>query len=106
MNLTQLSLTLFSIACISISVQSTELQPLPTHTSGRALVTTDGSGNKVYEYSWPAIYFETAFNGDSLTIKFDDDQNNFHLIINNRDLCTTHAYFSNKSESVKKIPNL
>jgi lysophospholipase L1-like esterase len=84
MNLTQLSLTLFSIACISISVQSTELQPLPTHTSGRALVTTDGSGNKVYEYSWPAIYFETAFNGDSLTIKFDDDQNNFHLIINNQ----------------------
>ena len=71
MNLTQLSLTLFSIACISISVQSAELQPLPTHTSGRVLVTTDGSGNKVYEYSWPAIYFETAFNGDSLTIKFD-----------------------------------
>lgn len=84
MNLKRVSITLISLACISLSVHSAELQQLPAHTSSRVLVTADEAGNKTYEYSWPAIYFETAFKGDSLTLKFDDDQNNFHLIINNQ----------------------
>ncbi|MDR7090445.1 SGNH/GDSL hydrolase family protein [Cellvibrio fibrivorans] len=84
MNLTRFSIALVSLSWISLSAHSAELQQLPTHTSSRVLVTSDEAGNKAYEYSWPAIYFETAFNGDSLTIKFDDDQNNFHLIIDSQ----------------------
>jgi lysophospholipase L1-like esterase len=72
-------------ACLfSLCGYASDLQQLPTHTGGRVLESSNPAGEKSYEYSWPSVYFETAFNGDSLTIKFDDDQNNFHLIINNQ----------------------
>jgi lysophospholipase L1-like esterase len=58
-----------------------ELQQLPSHTGGRVLVSTNATGEKSYEYSWPSVYFETAFKGDSLTLKFDDDQNIFQLLV-------------------------
>lgn len=60
-----------------------ELTQLPAHVGGRVLVETNAQGEKAYVYSWPAIYFETAFKGDALTIKFDDDQNYFQLIVDN-----------------------
>lgn len=62
-----------------------ELTQLPVHVGGRVLVETNAQGEKTYVYSWPAIYFETAFKGDALTIKFDDDQNYFQLIVDNRE---------------------
>lgn len=58
-----------------------DLQQLPTHTGGRVLVSSNPAGEKSYEYSWPSVYFETAFKGDSLMLKFDDDQNIFQLIV-------------------------
>lgn len=58
-----------------------ELKQLPVHVGGRVIVETNAGGDKAYVYSWPAIYFETAFKGDALTIKFDDDQNYFQLIV-------------------------
>lgn len=61
-----------------------DLKQLPTHVGGRVLESISANGEKTYEYSWPAIYFETAFKGDSLTLKFDDNQNNFQLIVNDR----------------------
>lgn len=84
MNLTRFSIAFISTVFISLGVQSADLKQLPTHTSSRVLVTSNDVGDKTYEYSWPAIYFETAFNGDSLTVKFDDDQNNFQLIVDNQ----------------------
>lgn len=102
MNLTRFLIAFISLAFTSLSVQSAELQQLPTHTSSRVLVTTDDSGNKAYEYSWPAIYFETAFNGDSLTVRFDDDQNNFQLIIDNQTPVTINK--PGKQDYV--VPNL
>lgn len=84
MNLTRFSIALIGLACISLSVQSAELQQLPVHTSSRVLVASNDSGDKIYTYSWPSVYFETVFKGDSLTVKFDDDQNNFQLIIDNQ----------------------
>jgi lysophospholipase L1-like esterase len=60
-----------------------ELTQLPVHVGGRVLVETNVQGEKIYAYSWPSIYFETAFKGDSLIIKFDDDQNYFQLIVDN-----------------------
>ncbi|HSX51074.1 MAG TPA: SGNH/GDSL hydrolase family protein [Cellvibrio sp.] len=82
MNLTRFSIALAGIALgTSLSVQAAELKQLPTHTGGRILVTSNAQGEQNYEYSWPGVYFETAFKGDSLTLKFDDNQNNFQLIV-------------------------
>lgn len=58
-----------------------DLQQLPTHTGGRVLVSNNPAGEKTYEYSWPSVYFETAFKGNSLMLKFEDDQNIFQLIV-------------------------
>ena len=65
----------------SSSVSANQLQQLPAHVGGRVLEFTTDAGELAYEYSWPSVYFETAFKGDSLTLKFDDDQNNFQLIV-------------------------
>lgn len=78
LNKSALALAALLLAPISLAAN---LQQLPAHTGGRVLVTTGATGDTRYEYSWPSVYFETAFHGDSLTLKFDDDQNNFQLIV-------------------------
>lgn len=67
----------------NVWANTAELKQLPAHVGGRVLLSTNAAGEKAYEYSWPAIYFETAFNGDAVTLKFDDDQNYFQLIVDN-----------------------
>ena len=67
----------------SIWASTAEPTQLPVHVGGRVLVETTTEGNKAYEYSWPSIYFETAFKGDALTLKFDDEHNYFQLIVDN-----------------------
>lgn len=81
MTLTKSLLTTVALFASLNLYASNELQQLPTHVGGRVLTTTNSEGKTRYEYSWPAIYFETAFKGDSLTLKFDDSHNNFQLII-------------------------
>lgn len=74
----------YSLLCgfaIAPSLWAADVQQLPAHVGGRVLESMAADGSKAYEYSWPAVYFETAFNGDSLSLKFDDDQNNFQLIV-------------------------
>lgn len=80
MNLTRISLLLAAITLSQFTLAA-ELQQLPVHVGGRASVSTNTAGEQSYEYSWPSIYFETAFKGDSLTLKFEDDQNIFQLIV-------------------------
>lgn len=80
MKVKKLSLTLATLLVGNISIAA-ELQQLPTHVGGRVLVTSNATGDTSYEYSWPSVYFETAFKGDSLTLKFADDQNIFQLIV-------------------------
>lgn len=58
-----------------------ELRQLPTHVGGRVVIDTNPDGDNSYEYSWPSIYFETAFTGDWVILKFEDDQNIFQLIV-------------------------
>ena len=82
MKLSKITLTLSALLLAHASMAA-ELKQLPLHTGGRVLESINPQGEKSYEYSWPAVYFETAFNGDSLTLKFDDDQNNFQLIVDN-----------------------
>lgn len=81
MNLNKAGLLLATITFSHFTLAA-GLQQLPTHVGGRVLESTSADGNTSYEYSWPAVYFETAFKGDSLTLKFADDQNNFQLIVN------------------------
>ncbi|ACE85322.1 bifunctional acetylxylan esterase/glucomannan deacetylase [Cellvibrio japonicus] len=59
-------------------------KPLPLHIGGRVLVESPANQPVSYTYSWPAVYFETAFKGQSLTLKFDDDQNIFRLIVDDK----------------------
>lgn len=81
-----------TLYCLFLGLASTydlhanneDLKQLPTHISGRALLETNSQGEQTYEYSWPSIYFETAFVGDSLMLKFDDDQNIFQLIVDGK----------------------
>lgn len=80
MNLTKFYLAVTAVLFSQCGF-STDLQQLPTHTGGRVLVSNNAEGEKSYEYSWPSIYFETAFKGDSLMLKFDDEQNIFQLIV-------------------------
>lgn len=69
----------------SIYSHAADLKQLPIHAGGRVLVSSTEAGQTAYQYSWPGVYFETAFNGDSLTLKFDDDQNNFYLIVDSQE---------------------
>ena len=80
MNLTRPGLVMAAVLLSQFGIAA-DLQQLPAHVGGRVLVSTAANGDQFYEYSWPAIYFETAFKGDSLTLKFDDDQNNFQLVV-------------------------
>jgi lysophospholipase L1-like esterase len=80
MNLTRSSLLLAAITLSQLTFAA-ELHQLPTHVGGRTLISTNAAGEQSYEYSWPSVYFETAFKGDSLTLKFEDDQNIFQLIL-------------------------
>ena len=79
MILTKSSLLLAAITLSQFTLAAE--QQLPTHVGGRTSVSINTEGEQSYEYSWPSVYFETAFKGDSLTLKFDDDQNIFNLIV-------------------------
>jgi lysophospholipase L1-like esterase len=83
MNLTRPGLVMAAVLLSQFGIAA-DLQQLPAHVGGRVLASTTANGDQFYEYSWPAIYFETAFKGDSLTLKFDDDQNNFQLVVDDR----------------------
>ncbi|MCE3252075.1 MAG: ce2C [Cellvibrio sp.] len=80
MNLTTSGLLLAAITLSQLTLAA-ELQQLSVQVGGRTSTSTNSVGEHSYEYSWPSVYFETAFKGDSLTLKFEDDQNIFQLII-------------------------
>ncbi len=85
MNLTRSSLLIAAIALSPFTFAAEQSQKqLPAHVGGRVLVSANAANETTYEYSWPSIYFETAFKGDSLTLKFDDDQNFFQLLVDDK----------------------
>ena len=51
---------------------------------GRTQAITEGGGRPGNSYQWPGIYFESRFQGDEVTLAFDDPSNNFNLIIDGR----------------------
>jgi len=84
-----------AISALALSVETatppTDLLPpapdlaLPVHIGGRAFTIPNGYSNgATYSYQWPAVYFESRFLGDAVTVKFDDKANNFNIIIDNK----------------------
>ena len=64
---------------------SPDMQVLLPHVGGRvraqALGADKPAGAVSYTHQWPAIYFETAFEGDRLLLKFHDPVNEYRLLI-------------------------
>jgi lysophospholipase L1-like esterase len=52
---------------------------LDTYVGGRTL--KDATG---WQYQWPAVYFESRFTGDAVTLKFDDPSNNLNVVVDGR----------------------
>jgi len=66
------ALTIFSTCAFSFNIENKK--PLPIHYGGRVVV------NKLdhmstYTYSWPGVYFETAFIGTEVDLKLNDSNN-------------------------------
>jgi lysophospholipase L1-like esterase len=79
------AILLFGSLSLNGQVIATELKQLPVHIGGRVVVHTNEVNENYYEYSWPGVYFETAFTGDSVTLRFNDDQNIFQLIVDGKE---------------------
>ena len=64
---------------------SADMHVLPMHIGGRVQATSLApplpKGATAYTHEWPGIYFEAAFRGDSVVLKFDDGYNEYRLHI-------------------------
>lgn len=86
------------LGCIESSAMAQTLTPdptnqtvtpdmlvLPLHLGGRVAVSpiagTLPPGALAYMHEWPGLYFEAAFVGHSVTLKFDDEVNEYRLLI-------------------------
>ncbi len=64
------------------SAVASEMQPLPVHIGGRVKVEPTPHG-RTFLHEWPGVYFEAAFRGDRVVLKFDDPANEYRLLIDN-----------------------
>lgn len=62
-----------------------DARPLLPHIGGRVAASPQKlpapKGSWAYYHQWPAVYWEAAFIGDKLFLKFDDDKNEYRLTI-------------------------
>lgn len=60
-------------------------QALPIHIGGRvmrkSLPAAMPDGATAFVHEWPGVYFEAAFRGDRVSLKFDDSANEYRLLI-------------------------
>ena len=63
------------------TVTAAKVEFLPLHIGGR--VRKDALG---YTYQWPGVYFEARFSGAFVNLMFDDEANNFNVIIDGKPL--------------------
>ncbi|HEY6528197.1 MAG TPA: SGNH/GDSL hydrolase family protein [Cellvibrionaceae bacterium] len=68
----------------SYTLSAAELQQLPAHVGGRVIAKRQANGDTAYSYAWLSIYFETAFRGDKLELKFADDKSKFRLLVDDQ----------------------
>jgi lysophospholipase L1-like esterase len=63
-----------------------KMTPLQVHVGGRVVIEplpAPRFGNS-YTHQWPGVYFEADFNGTSLFLKFNDDDNEYRLILDDQ----------------------
>jgi hypothetical protein len=62
-----------------------DARPLLPHIGGRVAASPQKfptpKGSWAYYHQWPAVYWEAAFVGDRLLLKFDDNKNEYRLTI-------------------------
>lgn len=58
-----------------------ETQPLAVRAVGRAEVVPLPGGARAFRHEWPGVYFESAFSGDRVVLRFDDAANEYRLTI-------------------------
>lgn len=71
------------LAALTLTATAALAQPnsaLPLAIGGR-VVTSNVEGMPRYTYQWPGVYFEAAFDGPTVDVKLDDDQNALDLTI-------------------------
>ncbi len=58
-----------------------QMQPLPVHVGGRVAVEPlpAAPGARRFVHEWPGVYFEAAFRGQSVVLRFDDPANEYRL---------------------------
>lgn len=65
-----------------------DMHALPLHIGGRVqairLPPPMPKGAMTYWHQWPGIYFEGAFVGDSILLKFDDAGNEYRLLVDDK----------------------
>jgi len=69
-----------SLALLSTAANALPYTALPMHVGG--LVADAADGGKTYQ--WPGIYFEAQFTGPEVIVRFDDDANNFNILVDGR----------------------
>ena len=57
------------------------IQALPVHVGGRVEIAPIAGGGRAYRHEWPGVYFEAAFEGESVVLRFDDPANEYRLLI-------------------------
>ena len=68
------------LALLSTAANALPLNVLPMHVGG--LAADAAAGGKTYQ--WPGIYFEAQFSGPEVIVRFDDNANNFNVIVDGR----------------------
>ncbi len=61
------------------SVTATKVAFLPLHVGGKVRKESLG-----YSYQWPGVYFEARFSGAFVNLLFDDDANNFNVLLDGK----------------------
>ena len=69
------------------STVTSDMQPLAVHVGGRVevrpLPAPLPGGARAFVHEWPGVYFEAAFRGDRVVLKFDDPANEYRLTVDN-----------------------
>ena len=67
---------------------TSDMHTLPLHIGGRVeavpLPAPMPKGAAAYRHDWPGIYFEGAFVGDRVVLKFDDAGNEYRLLVDDK----------------------
>ncbi|RYY76941.1 MAG: endoglucanase E [Gammaproteobacteria bacterium] len=83
----KINIAVICLSCLAATAQADNLtKPLPVNAVGRVVQERAGEKNAAptYLYSWPGVYFESAFEGTSVDVRLNDDENILNLIVDDQ----------------------